>query len=300
MADLLNNGPKRLLARRWHPHPQLPWWRHLFFRFIRAGIGFWHDGCVDRASLLAYTTLLAIVPLLAVIFSLWNLIGFAQEKRQLFDRYVFQSFVPQVGDTIIHWLNMLATRGESLGWYGVIGLLITALLLIHEIERHFNAIWGVQVLVHWLRPLRYLFLIILGPIASAVLVLSLGPVQKWLSYFGALPVLPDQLNFLISFVLETIIFLVLYRVLPAARVKISDAFLGAITAAVLLSLAKTLLALYIQYSIMETLYGALGVLPVFLLWLYLVWISVLFGAETAAAIPARVPEPAVAPQQTVP
>ncbi|MEY2341316.1 YihY/virulence factor BrkB family protein [Acidithiobacillus sp. IBUN Pt1247-S3] len=282
MADLLNDGAKAL-SERWYPQPQSPRWRQMVFRFIRAGLGFWHDDCIDRASLLAYTTLLAIVPLLAVIFSLWNIIGFAEDKRRLIDRYVFQSFLPQVGDTVIHWLNLLASRGASLGWYGVIGLLFTALLLIHEIERHFNAIWGEKVLVHWLRPLRYIFLLILGPIASAVLILSLGPVQHWLARVGVWPVFPEQLNDLIAFVVEVVIFWVLYRVLPAAHVDMADALLGALTAALLLSLAKFLLTLYIRYSITESLYGALGLLPVFLLWLYLTWLAVLFGAETAAA-----------------
>ena len=290
MSDLLDKAPKENSGRgRWYPHAGTPWWRRILLRFIRAGMDFWWDDCVDRASLLAYTTLLAIVPLLAVIFSLWNLIGFTEEKRQLIDRYVFQSFVPEVGEAVIHWLNVLAARGAGLGWYGVIGLLITALLLLHEIERHFNAIWNEKITTHWLRPLRYILLIVLGPIASAALVLSLEPVQHWLLHFGAMPALPAQFSYAIAFVVEMVIFLALYRILPAARVTFLDAFFGALIAAILLNVAKYLLAQYIRYSITETLYGALGLLPVFLLWLYMTWLAVLFGAELAAAAQRRHP-----------
>ena len=117
MSDLLDKTPKqRSGCGRWHPHAGTPWWRRILLRLIRAGMDFWRDDCVDRASLLAYTTLLAIVPLLAVIFSLWNLIGFTEEKRQLIDRYVFQSFDTEVGEAVIHWLNVLAARGAGLGW----------------------------------------------------------------------------------------------------------------------------------------------------------------------------------------
>ncbi len=283
MPELLSSQGKSGVSR-WYPQPDSPGWKRILLRLLRAGWSFWHDDCVDRASLLAYTTLLAIVPLLAVVFSLWNMIGFAADKRPLVERIVFQSFVPQVGDTIIHWLNVLAARGASLGWFGLIGLIFTALLLIVQVERHFNAIWGMPKKNHFLHRLfRYIILILLAPIASAILLLSLGPVQHWLSRFGTLPVFPEQLNLLIAFLVEMLFFAFLYRVLPAANVYSGDAFAGAFSASVLLSLAKLLLTLYFQYSTTQTLYGALGLLPVFLLWLYLVWLSVLFGAEVAAA-----------------
>ncbi len=252
-------------------------------RIVQASRAFWRDDCIDRASLLAYTSLLALVPSLAVAFSLWSVVGLTDERRDMVDRFLFQSLMPQTAGAALHWLNLLAARGATLGWYGIGGLAITGLLLIHEIERHFNAIWQQPIACQWCRPLRYLLFLIVGPLALAVLILFLGPLYDWLHRFAKLPSFPAWAKDMVGFFVEMAMLLLVYRVLPAAQVRLRDAFWGALMATLLLSLAKVLLALYVQYSTTQTLYGALGLLPVFLLWLYMVWIAVLFGAEFAAA-----------------
>ncbi len=254
------------------------------YRFAGAVRGFFQDGCVDRASLLAYTTLLALVPVVALMFSLWNAIGFGEDRRALLDHYILQSFVPRVGSTVLQYISVLGSRGDELGLFGACGLVFTEILLIHEVERHFNAIWGEKIRCQLCRPVRYLFLMVAGPAGMALLMLLLlDPVQWAFAHLARLPRLPGYLDLVLAFFTQTAMLVLLYQILPAARVRLVDAFTGAVTAAVLLSLSRAVLAIYLHYSFTAVLYGTLGMVPVFLIWLYLVWLSVLFGAEMAAA-----------------
>ncbi len=253
------------------------------YRFTVAVQGFFRDGCVDRASLLAYTTLLALVPVVALVFSLWNAIGFGVDRRALLDHYILRNLVPRVGGTVLKYINVLGSRGDELGLFGICGLIFTGILLIHEIERHFNAIWGEKVRCQLCRPLRYLFLMVAGPASMALLLFLLDPVQWVLAHMAGFPRLPGYLDLVLALFTEMAMLVLLYQILPATRVRLGDALAGAVTATILLGLSRAALALYFHYSFTEVLYGALGVIPVFLIWIYLVWFSVLFGAEMAAA-----------------
>ncbi|WP_273699430.1 YhjD/YihY/BrkB family envelope integrity protein [Acidithiobacillus ferrooxidans] len=114
----------------------------MFYRIFRAWHGFWNDDCIDRAGLLAYTTLFGLIPLAVLGFSLWNLVGFSLLHRAQVDDLVLRSFVPQTGGAILRQVNSIAARGAQMGLFGLLGLGITAILLLHAVERHFNAIWG--------------------------------------------------------------------------------------------------------------------------------------------------------------
>lgn len=258
-------------------------WKKLFSRLYRAGHGFWSDDCTDRAGLLAYTTLFGLIPLVVLIFSLWNLIGFSLLHRAQVDQLILRSFIPQTGYTILNKINMLAERGGQLSWFGILGLGITAIFLLHAVERHFNAIWGVTPHCLGCRVLRYLLMLVVGPLAITLILPLMGPVQPLWAYLGHIPVMPSFLEPLLAFLIVTVMMTLLYKILPAATTRWRDVFLGGITTALLFEISKIGLAGYLRFSTFETLYGALGAFPIFLLWLYIAWASILFGAEMAAA-----------------
>lgn len=276
----------------------------LGFRVYRAWQGFWKDDCIDRAGLLSYTTLFGLIPLAVLVFSMWNLVGFSVIHRAQVDQLILRSFVPQTGYAILREVNLLAAKGAQLGLVGVLGLSLTAVFLLHAVERHLNAIWGVQPHCWWCRILRYWAMLVVVPLSVALLLPLLGPLQPLLRLLGNIPVLPPFFSHLLTFLVVTVMMLLLYKILPASSPRWRDALLGGITVALLFELDKFGLSEYLRFSTFETVYGALGAFPVFLLWLYVAWASILFGAEMAEAggyaqnsppNPARPPD---APAQT--
>jgi len=274
---------RKALARALRAHPGQAGWQRIALRIARAGHGFWLDDCIDRASLLAYTTLLGIVPLAVVAFSLFNLVGFDDSLRGQLNELVLRSFMPSVGKTVLDHIDRLAARGAQLGYFGVAGLAVTAILLIQAIERHLNAIWGVKPRCRWCRVLRYLLILVFGPLGLAASLVLLGPIGRVLHWFGPIPEALTGLTALVAFAVEASLLSLVYLSLPATRVALRDALLGGLAAALLLSSGKVFLGLYLRFSTFESLYGALAAFPIFLLWLFLAWCAVLFGAELAAA-----------------
>ena len=275
----------RQKSKALHPVPaeQNGCWQRMFYRVFRAWHGFWNDDCIDRAGLLAYTTLFGLIPLAVLGFSLWNLVGFSLLHRAQVDDLVLRSFVPQAGGAILRQVNSLAARGAQMGLFGVLGLGITAIFLLHAVERHFNAIWGVTPTCLWCRILRYMAMLVAGPLSIALILPLLGPLQPLLLYLAHIPLLPPVLGHVLTFLVVTVMMGLLYKILPSAPTRWQDVFLGGVSTAILFEISKMVLAGYLQFSTFETLYGALGAFPVFLLWLYMAWASVLFGAEMAAA-----------------
>ncbi|MHB8266695.1 MAG: YihY/virulence factor BrkB family protein, partial [Acidithiobacillus ferrivorans] len=91
--------------------------------------------------------------------------------------------------------------------------------------------------------------------------------------------MPPLLSHVLMLLVVTVMMAVLYKILPSAMTHWRDVFLGGVSAAILFEAAKIALAGYLRFSSFETIYGALGAFPVFLLWLYMAWAIVLFGAE---------------------
>ena len=133
-----------------------------------------------------------------------------------------------------------------------------------------------------------------------LLIISLGPLLVGLSLF-ATAFLSDQLAALVPWIAEArqaagsqVIALglsllglfLLYRLAPGCRMKNRDAFAGAAVGALLIEISKLGFAVYIDsFTSYKAIYGALSILPVLLLWLYVVWILVILGAELAAGLP---------------
>lgn len=264
-----------------------PWRRFLRARplacFLHAWRRFWQDDCIDRAALLAYTTLLAIIPLAAVVLWLWNRVGFGSLDREQLARYIFENFLPQTANAILVNINTLAARGAQLGIFGVLGLGASAILLLYAVERHLNAIWRVHPRCWWCRFVRYTGILVLGPTALAFVASLLLPLQPLLAVIMPIPTLPPVATVALAFMVETLVLTAVYQWLPATRVRWRDAMAGGLSAAALFELSKIGFAWYLEFSTFQALYGALGVFPVFLLWIYVAWASVLYGGEMAAA-----------------
>ncbi|HSK38640.1 MAG TPA: YihY family inner membrane protein [Arenibaculum sp.] len=255
-----------------------------FLQFL--GRRFIADDCPTTASALTYTALLALVPLMTIFFAIFQafpayetLIGEAQ-------RLLINSLVPEVGEALIENLNQFTANAGRLTGFGVIGLAVTSVLLFSTIEGSFRAIWRVteprpiiiRVLAFW-ALLTMTPLLFGGALSLSSTLLARLRIEDfaapWLGWTFLLPGLVEFAGFFL-----------IYLIIPNREVRWQDAATGAGVAAVLLEISKGLFGWYVAaFPTYQTIYGALSVIPIFLLWLYIAWSTVLVGAEVAAALP---------------
>lgn len=235
-----------------------------------------------RASALAFTTLLSIVPLFTVIVFLVAKFPIFTKINLLAQNYILANFIPNSNATIQYYLNNFANQAIHLPLLGIIFLLLTGLMLLLTIEHTFNAIWDVQwhkrrifpLFLYWIVMMLAPLLIGFGLLVSTYL-FSLSWISSTTDQLGLTAPILASLPLLIN----TIIFSLIYIVVPNYQVNWHDGVFGGFVAAVLFELAKITFAFYIkQFPSYELIYGALAAIPIFLLWLYISWLVILFGA----------------------
>lgn len=248
----------------------------------RFGLYFWSHlvavNSMQSAAALAYTTLLSLVPLIAVSLSIFAAFPAFEGLSEQAQQFVFNNFVPAAGQVIQQNLNTFADKAKQLTSVGIVVLLITAIMMMATIEKSFNSIWQVSVNKSLLkRFVIYWSVLTLGP-------LMMGGGMGVSSYVFSLPLFTetaDRFGILrfVPFLLEIFTFTLLYLVVPNAKVKLSHALIGGLLAALLFELAKFCFTWYIShFPTYETIYGALATIPIFLIWVYLSWLVALIGA----------------------
>ena len=256
-------------------------WLYYFCRFaIRQ---FYRQRGLQIASSLAYATLLSLVPLITVMFGFLGGLPVFEKMGGFIENFIISNFVPAFGGTIQEYLHEFSLKTSQLTVTGVIILIIIALLLLATIDNALNIIWHVQVRRRpAARFLVYWSILTLGPLlvgAGIILtsyVLSLSIVSDVKASLG----LEVQLLSWIPFLTSAIAFTLLYILMPNCMVSRRHAIIGGMVAAVLFEYAKYGFGVYISsYSTYEVIYGAIAVIPVFLIWIYTSWVIVILGAH---------------------
>lgn len=256
-----------------------------FWRFIKFVIyHFFEDDCPYRASALAFTTLLAIVPLMTVGLSILSSFPVFQGFIAPIQNFIFDNFVPTTGKIVQNYLQQFALQVSRLPVWGILFLIGTAILVMVTIERAMNKIWRVNC------PRRgaAAFLLYWAILSLAPVFLALSLAAS--SYLFSLslrnsPLIPFFLLHYLPFLLSLTGFTFLYVVVPNRAIKLSDGFFGALVATLLFESAKQAFAFYLtHYNTYQLLYGAFATVPLFFIWIYWVWIITLLGAEISYAL----------------
>ncbi|MEP4379093.1 MAG: YihY family inner membrane protein [Alphaproteobacteria bacterium] len=250
---------------------------------------FSRDRVLVAAASLSYTSLLAIVPLFAIAFSVMMAFPVFDGMTQQLLSIILSYTAPHIGGELETYVDRFVSNTSELTTLGVVWLAVTAVMLLSTIEAAFNAIWRIEKS----RPLgtrliAYWTTLTLGP-------LLLGAGLSVSTAFAMNNVMPLGLDFGVirNFALRMLPFLfavggfaILYLALPNRRVGLRYALSGALVAGILFEVLKAAFAVYLQNAgTFESVYGSLAALPVFLIWMYLVWAVVLFGAIVAATRP---------------
>jgi membrane protein len=197
---------------------------------------------------------------------------------------------------ITEYVRRLSRKASTagLGVVGVLALVFTAISLLNTIEKTLNEIWQVtEKRKLWIKFTEFCTLIWLGPALIAVSILVREKLAHQMeAFFIGMPVLDFLFSafttvgrYVLPFITVWLLLLALYKFLPHTRVKIGAACWGAFVGTVLVQLARPGFGFYVSQAMRyEKLYGSLAAFPVFLLWLWLLWMLVLFGAEVAFTV----------------
>ena len=243
-----------------------------------------HDRLTTSSAELAYTTILALVPLITVIFSLLSAFPMFDEISQSLKRLIYSNLVPTASDTIQNYLEQFIANTKKMTFVGIIGLMVTSLLLINSINNALNRIWRTKRKRSFMYNLTmYWTILTLGPIlaGSSVAISSYIFSLKWLSNAASGDLLLSTLPFIISIVG----FWLLYSIIPTESIPFKEAAIGALVAAILFEIGKRAFALYVtSFPTYQLIYGVVSSIPIMLVWIYCSWCIVLFGAEFAATL----------------
>ena len=248
---------------------------------------FHEDRILYYSGYLSYVTLLSMVPLLAVIFSFFSIFPFFEKVKEEVEEFVFRNFVPALGEVVQEQIFTFVENATKMTPFGLLLLLVVALLLLSSIDHTLNQIWHVKknrgLIVSYS---IYLIVLISSPVllgtglAATSYLLSLSGFEED-AELSTIKFLLALLHFLGSF----LFFLLLYIVVPHTRVHFWSAVSGALIATLLFEISKSTFALYFtHFPVYQVIYGALAVIPLLFIWVFISWVVVLLGAQIAASL----------------
>ncbi|MGF1683012.1 virulence factor BrkB family protein [Photobacterium minamisatsumaniensis] len=249
-----------------------------------------HDRLTVTAGSMAYVTLLSLVPLITVVLSALSAFPVFAGLGELLQNFVIENFVPAAGEIVKQYLNEFVANAGKMTAVGIGALFVVAMMLISSIDKSLNYIWRVH---EKRRPVIsfsiYWMVLTLGPIL-------VGSSIAVSSYLGSLNLLNSeavngvfqQMLRGLPVIMSSCAFLGLYLLVPNTKVRFQHALVGALVASLLFELSKKGFALYItNFPSYQVIYGALAVIPIIFVWVYLCWCIVLIGAEITASLGER-------------
>ena len=245
----------------------------------------------ETAKSLTYTSLFAVVPLMTLTLAILSAFPSFQVFSAEVQSMLFERLLPSSSEQLQEYLAGFAGQAAQLTWAGAVMLLVTAYLMLVNIESHFNSIWGVHRLRQGLASfLLYWCVLSLGPLLLG-LGFAISSYLASLTLFQRVTAVTDQLGAsalllrLFPSLLTVGAFTLLYTAVPNCPVRVRHSLVGAVVVAAALALLKWLFGVFVATASYQLVYGTFASLPIFLLWLYVCWVVILFGANLVHALP---------------
>ena len=242
---------------------------------------FMDKGCQKSAAALTYMTLFALVPMMTVTYSMFSLFSIFEGVESQLQGLIFSHLLPQSGDEVQSHLSNFSSQARSLTGFGVGFLIVTAYLMLTNIEKTFNNIWGVKQARRGLSSfLLYWAVLSIGPLllgAGLLMSTYLISLKLVVSEFDQLG-LGSALFRIVPWLMTSAAFTLLFAAVPNCRVPIKYALFGGAVTAICFEVLKAAFAAVVANSSFKLVYGAFAVVPLFLLWINLLWTIILSGA----------------------
>lgn len=288
-----------------HDQSTLSRWRRLAHFLYMVGRSFVANRAPVRASALAYTTLLALIPILAMFVSISTSFLKKDGEKPIDDLIgkLVSTVAPQLGLTesrdpneaeanrqaivkniMVYIDNM---NSGTLGATAALALIFVGISLLSTIEATFNDMWGVMRGRAWSsRIVQYWAVLSLGPlfIVTALALTTSAQFTRVNHFIEEAPFVGAFIFKLLPFVVLTAFLALFYKLIPNTRVLWTAALVGGLTGGVLLQLNSVFSVVYLSKAVgYSKVYGSLGAVPIFLVGMYFSWLIVLFGAQVGYA-----------------
>lgn len=252
---------------------------HILKSVKRVSVKFYKDSCLVRASGLAYSTLLAMVPFITIVFAF----GGFDTLGKTIETALLKTIMPTHHEAFSQAINAFTRNSLATGTFGMIFFLLTSIFLINTVARNFDFIWGINIKTNFFRRYAtYTAILVFGSLLLGVSTSLTESIEAYIISrgLGEVEEYRKTFSFIIPYLLTLFIFFLMLIIIPSIRVKVRAAVFGAIISSILFEGVKILFRLWVLNSVRTSLiYGSLAIIPVFLIGLYLFWIIVLIGTE---------------------
>lgn len=258
----------------------------VFMRFIV--MRFDQDRCVQAAASLTFTTLLSLVPLITIALTLFSAFPVFEDFSSQIKIYLLNNLMPDMaGKIITQYMRQFTDSAMRLTAVGIVLLAATAMMMMLTIDEAFNTIWRVAHPRPLLKRLViYWAVLTLAPLLiGASLSLTSWLVGLSMGYARHVPVFGVGVLKVLPLLFTTLAFAMLFRLVPNRYVPRTHALVGALVAAVVFESMNRVFGYYVShFPTYKLVYGAFASVPIFLMWIYLSWLTILFGAVIAASM----------------
>ena len=246
---------------------------------------------LENAKSLTYMSLFAVVPLLTLILAILSAFPSFQVFGNQIQDMIFNRLLPSSSSELEVYLSDFSEQAKNLTWIGAVMLLATAYLMLVNIERSFNRIWSVAQQRKGIAS----FLLYWSVLSLSPLLLGVGfAISSYITSFTLFEKFTEVSDIvgaksmvlsIFPAVTTTIAFTLLYVAVPNCGVRLRHALTGGLVVALLFIIVKWIFSRFIATASYEFVYGTFAAIPIFLLWLYICWVVILFGANLVRAIP---------------
>ncbi len=248
---------------------------------------FFADGGLGMAASLTYTTLLSLVPLLTVAFSVLSAFPVFQDARDSLQQALFANLLPEPAQAVRDYLNRFMANTGRLTVAGTVGLGVTSIFLLLTIESTVNALFRArarEALVY--RLLVFWALLTLGPLVMALSLSLSGYFLSLAEGTGLASILRSGvMSYVVPSLITAAVLTFFFLIIPNRSIGFLAAFTGAAVAGLLFGLLRIGFGIYIrQFPTYEAIYGAISAVPIFLVWVFCSWTVVLLGAVVTASL----------------
>ncbi len=244
-----------------------------------------NDTVLRVASSLSYTSLIALVPLLAIALAIFSAFPVFGDVREQVKDLIIQNLMPDAGQDISLYFDQFISAAGKLTTIGVVGLALTAVLLLSTIENSFNFIFKVTQPRRFTTKITlYWTVITLGPLLLG----TAFSLKGYVAFSDAVETFPQIgmiLGSVLPFMLTWLLLTCVYVFVPNKKVNFLHALSGGFVAMCLFWVLRTGFAVFmVKNNTYKTLYGAVAAVPLTLVWMYLSWAAVIFGAVVTASM----------------
>lgn len=247
--------------------------------WIRTFHNFIHKDGLDAVTVLSYTSLVGIVPFLGVIISVLSVTDYFKNRSADIVNQLLAHLLPSSSPMVEQYLLEFSSHASHLKGVGILFIFITFLLMLWSIDNKINAMWDKNTQRRlWISLLSYLSIALVGPL---LLVMSFTMTSVLPALGGISPQIANSVwLFNLPILMNVLGFWFLFHYVPVAKVAWQASFIGALIVSFLLEVLKQAFVFYVQwFPSYDLIYGAFAAVPLFLLWMYVVWMTVILGAS---------------------